>query len=129
MGIEGVVLEDHGDIPVLGGHIVHHPVADEKLAVADILQAGNHPQGGGFAAAGRTHQDDKFLVLDFQVQVRNNGDAAGIGFSYVLKGDAGHGVLLPIHFSGNFMMYNRIGQGDKPLSISCDYQNITWQKG
>ena len=32
-------------------------------------QAGDHPQGGGLAAAGGTHQDDELLVLDLQVQV------------------------------------------------------------
>ena len=94
MGVEGVVLEDHGDVPVLGGHVVDHPVADEELAVADVLQAGDHPQGGGLAAAGGAYQDDKLLVLDLQVQVRYNSDAAGVGFSDVLKGDACHGVFL-----------------------------------
>ena len=54
VGIQRVVLKYHGDIPVLGGHVVDHPVADVQLAAADVLQAGDHAQGGGLAAAGGT---------------------------------------------------------------------------
>ena len=43
--------EDHRDIPVLGLQVVDHLAVDLQRAAGDILQAGDHPQGGGFAAA------------------------------------------------------------------------------
>ena len=96
MGVQGVVLEDHGDVTVLGGHIVDHPVADVQLAAADVLQAGDHPQSGGFAAARGAHQDDELLVLDLQVQVGDNGDVAGVGLLNVLECDACHRGSPPL---------------------------------
>ncbi len=95
VGIQGVVLEDHGDVPVLGGHVVDHPVADVQLAAGDVLQSGDHPQGGGLAAAGGAHQDNEFLILDFQVQVGDNGDVAGIGLFHVLESNTGHDRTPP----------------------------------
>ena len=95
MGIQGVVLEDHGDVPVLGSHVVDHPVADVQLAAGDVLQARDHPQSGGLAAAGGAHQDDELLVLNFQIQVGDDGNVAGIGFFYVLEGNAGHDETPP----------------------------------
>ena len=67
------VLEHHGDIPVLGLHIVHALAVDEQIALGDILQAGHHPQRGGLAAAGRTHQNDELLVRDLQIEVVDGG--------------------------------------------------------
>ena len=51
VGVQGVVLEHHSDIPIFRGHIVDHTVADVQLAAADILQTRDHPQSGGFSAA------------------------------------------------------------------------------
>ena len=75
VGVEGVVLEDHGDVPVLGGHVVHHLAVDGQLAAADLLQARDHPQGGGLAAAGGTDQNDELPVRDLQVEVVHRQDA------------------------------------------------------
>ncbi len=52
VGVQGVALEDHGDVPVLRLHVVHPLAADDQIALGDILQAGDHPQRGGLAAAG-----------------------------------------------------------------------------
>ena len=90
VGIEGVVLEDHGDVPVLGGHIVHQSVADVQFAAADIFQPGDHPQGGGFAAARRAYQNNEFLVLNLQVQIGDDGHIAGVGFVDMLECNACH---------------------------------------
>ena len=75
VGIEGVGLEDHGDITVLGGHIVHQLAVDVQLAAADLLQAGNHPQRGGLTAAGGTDQNDELLVRDVQIELLDRHDA------------------------------------------------------
>ena len=76
--VQRVVLEHHGDIAILRRHVVDQLVADVQLTVGDFLQAGDHTQGGGFTAAGRTDQNDEFLVLDFQIEIGNRGDTAGI---------------------------------------------------
>ena len=82
VGIEGVVLEDHGDVPVLGGHVVHQTAADIDLPVSDGLQPRHHPQGGGFSAAGGPHQDDELLVGDLQVEVLDRHHAVVVYLFY-----------------------------------------------
>ena len=69
MGIQGVALEHHGDVPVLGLHVVHQLAVDVQLTAGDVLQTGDHPQGGGLAAAGGAHQHDELLVGNVQVEV------------------------------------------------------------
>jgi hypothetical protein len=73
MGIEGVVLKHHGDVPVLGPHIVDEPVADVDLSGAHRIEPGNHPQCRGFAASGGPDQNGEFLVLDFDGQAVDGG--------------------------------------------------------
>ena len=78
MRVQGVVLEDHGDIAVLRRYVVHVLVVDVELAGCDVLQTGDHAQGRGFAAAGRADQYDKLFVGDLQIK-RLNGDDAFVG--------------------------------------------------
>jgi len=75
MGVQGVVLEDHGYIPVLGGHVVHQLAVDIQLALAYLLQAGHHAQGGGLAAAGGAYQHDELLVRYLQVELLHGHNA------------------------------------------------------
>ena len=75
MGIQGIVLEHHGDVAVLGFHVVHQLVADPQLAGGDVLQTRDHPQGGGLAAAGGTHQHDELLVGDLQIELLDRHNA------------------------------------------------------
>jgi hypothetical protein len=42
--IERVVLEHHRDVAVARRHLVHHALADAQLAVADVLEPGDHAQ-------------------------------------------------------------------------------------
>ena len=90
MRIQSVVLEHHGDLTILGCHIVDQLVADEQLALGDFLQTGDHTQCRGLTATGRTDQNQKFLVLDLQVKVGHGGDAAGVLLINVTKRYACH---------------------------------------
>jgi hypothetical protein len=87
VGVERVVLENHGDVAVLRRDIVHSAVPDEDVAAGDFLEARNHPQGGRFATARWSHEHDEFLVLDFEVEVSDSGGFAaffgGVVFEYV----------------------------------------------
>jgi len=78
--VERVVLEDHGNIPVLGGDVVDDGVADDEVACGDFLQPRDHAQRRGFSAARRTDQNDEFLVGDLQVDIVHHGQGPE-GFS------------------------------------------------
>ena len=119
MGIQGVALEHHGDIAVLGGDVVHQLAVDVQLAAGDLLQAGHHAQGGGLAAAGGADQNDELLVRDVQAELLHGNDAlvrdlqvglllglallllglllvaaVGIDLHDVLQGQTGHSTRL-----------------------------------
>jgi hypothetical protein len=76
VGVEGVVLEDHREVPLLRRHLVHQPVADVDPAGARLLQPGGDAQRGGLAAAGRPQEDEELAVLDLQRQLIQRDDAA-----------------------------------------------------
>ena len=68
VGVERVALEHHRHVAPGGVDVVDHLVADEELAVGDAFQPGDHPQGGGLAAARRPQQDHELTVVDRQVE-------------------------------------------------------------
>ena len=92
--IQRVVLEHHRDIAILRSNVVNQLVADIQFAVGDFFQASNHAQGGGLAAAGRADQNDKFLVLDVEVEVADSRHAAGVHLVDVLQGYTCHNEFL-----------------------------------
>ena len=51
MGVQGIVLEDHGDVSVLWFHIVHILAVDAELTGSDVLKSRNHAKSRGFPAA------------------------------------------------------------------------------
>jgi hypothetical protein len=71
-GIQRVVLEHHGDVPFLGHQRVDHAAADGDLAGADLLQARDHAQQGGLAAARGPHQHRELPVLDVDVHAADD---------------------------------------------------------
>jgi len=85
--VQGVALKDHRDIAILRRDVINHAVADEELPGGDGLEAGDHPQCGALAAAGRTNENNEFTVGDVEV--------------YSVNGD--NGVL--IHFANAFEFY------------------------
>ena len=96
MRIQSVVLEHHGDVAVLGSDVVRQHVAYVQLALADFFQTGDHTQGGGLAATGRSDQDDKFLVLNVQVEVGNSSDATRVNLVDIFQSYACHSDFPPI---------------------------------
>ena len=69
VGVEGVVLEDHGDVAVLRGQVVDDLAGEGDGARGGLLQAGDEAQGGGLAAARGADQDEEFLVLNDEAGV------------------------------------------------------------
>ena len=90
MGVQGVVLEDHGDVPVLGRHIVHQSVTYVEFAGRWTFQPGDHAQGGGLSAAGRPHQHHELLVADFQIKLGNRRNVLVKDFADIFKSYACH---------------------------------------
>ena len=98
--IQSVVLENHRDVAVLRGNVVDQTVTDVHLAAGDLLQTGDHTQGGGLTAAGRTDENDKFLIRDFQVEIGNGSNIAGVNFLNVTAANGSHNAHPPNVFSG-----------------------------
>ena len=88
--IQGVVLEYHGDVAILGSYVVNEFVADVKLAVGDLFKTSDHAQGGRFSAAGRTYENDEFLIFDVQAEIAYSSYAAGINLVNVFQSYACH---------------------------------------
>jgi hypothetical protein len=65
--IERVVLEHHGDVPVLRLDVVHDAAADADLPRGDLLQARDHPQQRRLAAARGPDDDHELAVGDLQI--------------------------------------------------------------
>src|SRR5690606_27612442 len=74
--VERVRLKDHGDVPVLGRHIVDHTIPNQNLPLRDLLQAGEKSEQRRLTTSGGPDEDDKLLVLDFDVHVGDNLDIA-----------------------------------------------------
>ena len=75
MGVKSIVLENHGNVAVFRRNIIHQFAVNVQLTGTDLFQTGNHTQGRGLAAAGRTDQDDKLFVGNVQIEGLNGNDA------------------------------------------------------
>jgi len=71
--VERVVLEDHRDVAVLRRKVGDVAVADEDLALVDLLEAGQHAQGGGLPTPRRADEDHELAVVDLQVDAGHRG--------------------------------------------------------
>ena len=62
----GVVLEHHADIALIGRNGIDQLVTEIKLAALDGVKARDHAKQRGLAAAGRTQQREELPLLDVQ---------------------------------------------------------------
>jgi len=84
MGIKGVVLENHGDVAILGGNVVHQDFIDSDFPVGQLFESGHHAKGGGLTATGRTDEDQEFLVLNLDIDVIDGNDIGALNLLDVL---------------------------------------------
>jgi hypothetical protein len=89
--VERVALEDHCHIAVLGSQVVDDAVADLDLAVADLFQAGQHPERRRLPAPGRPDEDHQLAVRDLEVEVVDGLRAVGIDLRDLVVRDLRHG--------------------------------------
>ena len=76
--IQGIVLEDHRDVAILGRQRVHLPVVDVDITRRDRFKPRDHPQRGALAATRWTDQDDELTIGDLQTDVVHGVDITGI---------------------------------------------------
>ena len=69
VAVEGVVLEDHGHVPVLGGGLGDVLSVQEQVTGADVFEARHHAERGALAAARGAHQHDQLPVLHVQIEI------------------------------------------------------------
>ena len=97
VGVQSVALEDHGDVAVLRGDVVDEAAADVHLALGDLLQTGDHAQGGGLTAARGADEDDKLLVLDLEVEIGDRrSSSTGVDLVDMLAADRSHNAFSSI---------------------------------
>ena len=65
--IERIVLEHHRDVAIFRRHVVDDVAADHDVAVGDVLQPRDHPQRGRLSAPRWSHQHDKLVVGDIEI--------------------------------------------------------------
>jgi hypothetical protein len=95
VGIEGVALKYHGDVPVLGRNVVDDAVANGDNPLGDFLQSGLHAQAGGLATARGADEDQELLVLDENVEVLH-GDYLAKSLPNMFIGNAGHYAYISL---------------------------------
>ena len=69
IGVQSVALEHHGDVAVLGRHVVDTLAVDEHIARGNVLQAGDHAHRRGLTAARGANEDNELLVVNGEVEV------------------------------------------------------------
>ena len=85
VAVQGVVLENHRHVAILGRGLGDVLAVEQELAAGDILQSRDHAQGGGLAAAGGADQDDQLAVPDVKVEVEDRLHVVVVDFVYVLN--------------------------------------------
>jgi hypothetical protein len=88
--IERVVLEDHGDVARGLGYLVDRATVQQNPSFRDGLQAADHPQDRGLAAAGGPHQDDQLAVGHREADVPDGDQARGIRLAHALQAQFSH---------------------------------------
>ena len=86
MGVEGVVLKDHGDVAVAGFHVVDDDVVDAEFPGRDIFETCDHAQGGGFPATAGADKDNELTVTDLHIKVVDRLGRAVVDLVDVFEG-------------------------------------------
>ena len=92
------MLEDHGDVAIPRGDVVHHLAVNGNGAVGNFLKAGNEPQRRRHAAAGRADQHEQFLVRDRQIEIADSSNSflpgPLEGFGQIFDDDTSHWQMV-----------------------------------
>ena len=89
--VQGVGLEDHGQVPVLGRDVGDDPVADPDGARRRLLETRDDAQDGRLAAPGGAEEHEQLLVAGFERQVVD-GDDLVEALRHAFECDSAHGT-------------------------------------
>ena len=92
VGIQGVALEHHGDVAVLGSDVVDALAVDEHVTRGDVLQTGDHAHRRGLTAARGANEVVLLLLglLLFAKEALLFGLVVGIHLLNMFENNLGH---------------------------------------
>jgi len=90
VGIQGVVLEYHGDVSVFRGNIVDEIPIDVDFTTGDVFQTCYHAESCGLTTTGRSDEDDKLSVLNVNVDIVDGLYSTFVHFANVFELYCGH---------------------------------------
>src|SRR5215217_7004701 len=88
--VEGVVLEDHGYVPLARRKVVDYLVAYKDFTASYVLEAGDHTQGRRLPATGGPDEDYELPVRNVQIHLVDGDHVLAEDFGYVLQRYFGH---------------------------------------
>ena len=98
MRVKRVILEHHRDIAITRPQLIDHPAPDLYLAAADVFETCDASQQRALTAARWANEDDKFAVVDAQVDALE-GMHRSVVFVQVFYSYVGHANSLLIKAS------------------------------
>ena len=90
VGVEGVALEHHRDVPVAGCEVGHVDVVDPHRARGHLLEPCHHAQKRRLAAAGGPDEDDELAVRDREAHVVDGDEAVSVHLRDPVEVDRRH---------------------------------------
>ncbi len=88
--VQGVVLENHRDVPLARRQVRNVAVADEDAAGGDLLEPRQHPHERRLAAPRGTDKNHELAALDRQADVVHGGHVARKGLADAFEDDLAH---------------------------------------
>ena len=96
VGEKGIFLKDRVDISLVGGHVVDALAQEDHVSLVGGFKAADEPEERSFAAAGGTQKGEKFVVVNVQVDIFQDGLLPVEGFGDVFQlNDFFHGRPPP----------------------------------
>jgi hypothetical protein len=94
VGEQRVALEDGVGRPPEGGQAGHVVAVEQDLALARLLEPGDHPQGGGLAASRRPEHREELASRDVEAHLADRSEVAE-ALRHALKAHAGCARFAP----------------------------------
>ena len=88
--VQGVALEDHGDVAVAARGLVHAGSADPQLALGDVLEPGDHPEGSRLAAPRRADEHQELTVRDVEAEAADRLESVLVDLVDLVEHDVSH---------------------------------------
>jgi len=92
---EGIGLEHHAHIALIGRFLGDVLAVQGDGTGIDRFKSGDHAQGGGFTAAGRSEEGHKFALFHLEVEILHRRNAA-VDFGNVGKGQVSHRFTISV---------------------------------